>query len=124
MSISPFKNPQPLLAEVQNLSIGFNGGQPLVRNVSFSIKAGQCVALVGESGSGKSITARSLLGLSGSGAQISADRFQIAGRDALSFSEPDWRSLRGTSQETSPWACTAVMPPRPVARTATERSDA
>jgi peptide/nickel transport system ATP-binding protein len=96
MSISPFKNPQPLLAEVQNLSIGFNGGQPLVRNVSFSIKAGQCVALVGESGSGKSITARSLLGLSGTGAQISADRFQIAGRDALSFSEPDWRSLRGT----------------------------
>lgn len=52
--------------------------------------------LVGESGSGKSITARSLLGLAGDGAQINASRFQLAGRDALTFHDRDWQQLRGT----------------------------
>ena len=34
-----------------------------IRNVSFSIEKGQCLAIVGESGSGKSVTALSLTGL-------------------------------------------------------------
>lgn len=99
MSIVQALQPRELLVEVEHLNIGFdkhNQGKPLVRDVSFSIRAGQCVALVGESGSGKSITARSLLGLSGDGACIEAQRFQVAGRDALSFTERDWQSLRGT----------------------------
>lgn len=88
-----------LLIDIEGLSIvfaGANGGAPIVRDFDLTIRRGECVALVGESGSGKSITARSLLNLSGDGAAIEADRFLIKGRDALRFRDADWRKLRGT----------------------------
>jgi peptide/nickel transport system ATP-binding protein len=87
-----------VLVDVEGLCIGFagaNGGAPIVADFDLKIHPGECVALVGESGSGKSITARSLLNLAGEGARTSARRFEIKGRDARSFSEAEWRDLRG-----------------------------
>ena len=72
-----------------------NDGEPLMRGVDLTIRAGECVALVGESGSGESLTARSLIGLAGYGARISAQRFEIDGRSAQQFRERDWRGVRG-----------------------------
>src|SRR5690606_13307343 len=43
----------------------------------------------------KSVTARTLLGLSGPLAHIEADRLEIDGRDARRFSEARWREVRG-----------------------------
>ena len=56
---------QPLLA-VKNLSVSFNQGgneTPAVKNISFSVAAGEILAIVGESGSGKSVTSLSLMQL-------------------------------------------------------------
>lgn len=87
----------PLL-EVQDLSVGFgsrNHPTSVVRNVSFRIDRGQCLALVGESGSGKSVTARSLVGLTGIGSTVQAERLAFDGTDTQGWSDAKWRSTRG-----------------------------
>jgi microcin C transport system ATP-binding protein len=53
---------QPVLLEVKDLSVAFNG-RLAVDHVSFSVTKGETFALVGESGSGKSVTALSILQL-------------------------------------------------------------
>jgi peptide/nickel transport system ATP-binding protein len=56
---------RPLL-EIKNLSVDFQSEQKstaALKNISFSVKAGEIVALVGESGSGKSVTSLSILQL-------------------------------------------------------------
>src|SRR5690606_20997616 len=55
--------------DVQGLRIAF-GRDVVVDDVSFSLDAGECVAIVGESGAGKSLTARAMLGLVPSDARV------------------------------------------------------
>lgn len=74
--------------EVKDLSIVLNqDGEdiPLTSDVSFSIAAGEVLALVGESGSGKSVTALSLMQLLGTGLSIAAGeiRFRARGGPAI-----------------------------------------
>ncbi|KAF1010356.1 MAG: Glutathione import ATP-binding protein GsiA [Pseudomonas fluorescens] len=79
---------------VEGLSIEF-AGQSVVHNLSFTLAPGKTLALVGESGSGKSVTARSLIGLAGAGAKVSAKVLKYGGTDLLGLSERGWRRLRG-----------------------------
>ena len=83
----------PLL-EVRNLNVSF-GTNHVVRDVSFSLQPGACLALVGESGSGKSVTARSLIGLAGPRSTVRAETMSLAGRDVRSLGQRAWRRLRG-----------------------------
>lgn len=87
----------PLL-RVEDLAVAFGARdpQPVVRGVSFDVAPGECFAIVGESGSGKSVTARTLLGLSGATAHVSATRLELQGRSVLGNRDRDWRRIRGS----------------------------
>ncbi|ART72722.1 ABC transporter ATP-binding protein [Mycobacterium dioxanotrophicus] len=86
------------LLRVEDLAVAFGARdpQPVVRGVSFDVAPGECFAIVGESGSGKSVTARTLLGLSGATAQVTATRLELQGRSVLGNRDRDWRRIRGS----------------------------
>jgi microcin C transport system ATP-binding protein len=82
----------PLL-EITDLTVRF-GDTAVVKNVSFTVAAGEKFALVGESGSGKSITALSVLRLVDAATATGSIRFQ--GEELLTKSEREMRGLRGS----------------------------
>lgn len=78
--------------EVRDLSIAF-GPRRVVDRVSFSIDAGERLALVGESGSGKTVTALSLLRLV-EAARLTGE-ILFEGRKVLEMPAADLQQLRG-----------------------------
>ncbi|MGC0421389.1 dipeptide ABC transporter ATP-binding protein [Embleya sp. AB8] len=90
--------PQAPTLVVDGLDVAFGRGAdriPAVRGVSFTLAAGECLAIVGESGSGKSVTARSLVGLAGPGSTVRADRLELDGDDLTTLDNRRWRAVRG-----------------------------
>jgi ABC-type dipeptide/oligopeptide/nickel transport system ATPase component len=89
----------PALLRVEDLAVQFESGNSVVRavdGVSWSVRAGQTVAIVGESGSGKSVSALSVLRLLPEPpARITAGRIHFEGHDLLSQGEADLRRIRG-----------------------------
>ncbi|GIE99551.1 dipeptide ABC transporter ATP-binding protein [Paractinoplanes rishiriensis] len=88
------REPGAALLRVENLRVAF-GDTEVVKGISFTARPGGCLAIVGESGSGKSVTARTLVGLTGARSRVSADRLDLDGHDLLTTGERAWRSLRG-----------------------------
>lgn len=91
--------PSPLL-EVNHLSASFfteKGEIRAVQDVSFTIRAGETLALVGESGCGKSVTALSIMRLVDPPGRIVDGKILFHGRDLLSLSADEMRRIRGKS---------------------------
>ncbi|GIJ47844.1 ABC transporter ATP-binding protein [Virgisporangium aliadipatigenens] len=89
------EEPDTTVLRVANLRVAFAGTE-VVKGISFSAQAGRCLAIVGESGSGKSVTARTLVGLTGGNSRVSADAIDLDGVDLLRTGERGWRSVRGS----------------------------
>jgi len=70
---------------------------PVVNDVSFTVDAGETVALVGESGCGKSLTALSILRLVDPPGRVVSGAVRFEGRDLLSLDEREMRAVRGPS---------------------------
>lgn len=87
----------PLL-EVDSLTVDYRtrrGNIRAVNNVSFSLEKGEILGLVGESGSGKSTLGLSVIRLVPPPGAIVGGSIGIDGKDILSFSEEEMRSVRG-----------------------------
>lgn len=87
----------PLL-EIQGLKTVFpteNGLAVAVDDLGFSVPKGSVLGIVGESGCGKSITSLSILRLVPPPGRIAAGRILFEGRDLLTLSEAQMRSVRG-----------------------------
>ena len=88
----------PLL-EVSNLSLEYRSGAgwtKVVDDVSFTVGAGQTVALVGESGSGKTVSATAVLGLvNRRNGRISGGSIRFKGRELVDLPEKAARRIRG-----------------------------
>ena len=87
------------LLQIEHLRTYFYGEAGVARavdDVSFSIGAGETVALVGESGSGKSVTALSILRLIRQPGRIEqGSRLIFEGKDLLTLDERQMRAVRG-----------------------------
>ena len=87
----------PLLT-VESLQTHFRTQDGVVRavdGVSFSVEAGETLAIVGESGCGKSVTAMSILRLIPEPPGRTAGRIVFDGRDILALPEREMRDIRG-----------------------------
>ncbi|MEE8079741.1 MAG: ABC transporter ATP-binding protein [Pseudomonadales bacterium] len=87
----------PLL-DVRNLSVVFHtraGDVHAVEDVSYTLGAGESLAIVGESGSGKSVSALSLLGLVPRPGAVADGQLLFKERDLLKLSDKEFQQLRG-----------------------------
>lgn len=78
---------------VRDLSV-VAGAKPILHPISFTVSAGETVAVTGESGSGKSTLARALMGLLPDGFKTSG-QIIFEGKDLTTFPERAFRDLRG-----------------------------
>lgn len=87
----------PPLLQVQDLSIRFpdrHGTVNVVDRLSFSVRAGETMALVGESGSGKSLSSLAIMGLLPANAEIDGE-ILFEDRNLLTLPEKQRNALRG-----------------------------
>jgi len=87
----------PILS-VENLTTSFFSAgkwQPVVRDISFSVAAGETLAVVGESGSGKSVTSLSIMRLLDKNTSRIEGQVILEGRNLLTLDEAAMRQVRG-----------------------------
>ena len=87
------------LLDVTDLRVEFRSGHEIVRavnGVSYSVVAGETLAILGESGSGKTVSAMAVMKLLPSPpALIKAVEITFSGNDLLNMPQPEWRRFSG-----------------------------
>ena len=83
------------MLEVNDITISYKN-RPTVTDFSMSMEKGQIVSLVGESGSGKTTVIRAIFGLLAGGGKVTKGEILFEGESLLSYTDDQWRKLRGT----------------------------
>ena len=86
------------ILDIEDLSIAYReNGQVrrVVHGVSFSVTAGEVVALVGESGSGKTTTAQAVIGLLAENGEVEAGSIRIGGVEVSGWGDRRFNAIRG-----------------------------
>lgn len=94
------KQPEKNVLEVKNLSVSFHstaGEVQAVRDVSFSLKKGEVLAIVGDSGCGKSVLCKSIMKLLPGSAQIKSGKILLNGTDITDYKEKEMQKIRGSA---------------------------
>ena len=94
------KQPEKNVLEVKNLSVSFHstaGEVQAVRDVSFSLKKGEVLAIVGESGCGKSVLCKNIMKLLPRSAQIKSGKILLNGTDITDYKEKEMQKIRGSA---------------------------
>ncbi|UED84358.1 ABC transporter ATP-binding protein [Streptomyces profundus] len=88
-----------MLLEVRDLRVEFQTRDGLIQavnGVSYSVDAGETLAVLGESGSGKSVTAQAVMGILDSPpGRIAGGEVRFQGRDLLTLRAEERRRIRG-----------------------------
>lgn len=85
------------ILEVKDLNVTLkqkNKEIPILKQINFSLKKGECLGILGESGSGKSMTTRAIMGLLDNQFEVRGEAY-YEGNNLLSESEESLRRIRG-----------------------------
>lgn len=82
------------LLSFEHVEISY-GGDPVVHDVSFSVKPGEILGLVGESGSGKSTLIKAAMGLLGENGLVTKGDILFDGKNIPDLPEKELRKIRG-----------------------------
>jgi len=90
---------EPLL-KVEGLNVSFTTygrTRRVLKDISFSVAAGERVALIGETGSGKSVTAKAIIGTLPKNAAITSGSIAFSDRQVLDMPRGEREALKGTA---------------------------
>jgi peptide/nickel transport system permease protein len=90
--------PDDAVLTVRGLSATTTGANPvpIVEDVTFSVRPGQCLGIVGESGCGKTMTVMAVIGLLPEGVHTTAGQILFQGRDLRTLSPREYARRRGS----------------------------
>lgn len=86
------------LLDIKNLTVSFetsSGPFKAVDGIDITVDKGEVLAIVGESGSGKSVGMLAVMGLLPKTATVTADKMEFEGRNLLTLSDSERRSIIG-----------------------------
>ena len=82
------------LLKYDSVEISFDGN-PVVHDISFSLRPGEILGLVGESGSGKSTLIKAAMGLLGDNGLVTRGDITFKGKNLVDMPERELRLIRG-----------------------------
>ena len=83
------------MLEVKDITISYQN-RPTVMDFSMTLDEGEICSLVGESGSGKTTVIRAIFGLLAGGGKVTKGEILFNGESLLSYTDTQWRKIRGT----------------------------